>query len=78
MSEIIEQAINALHAYIPFLPAVKTGHPRRSVRVCIVPGQCFIAVTAQIAKIGRIGIKIGYPPPTHYLGKLPAKIRNTD
>ena len=46
MSEIIEQAINALHAYIPFLPAVKTGHPRRSVRVCIVLGQCFIAVTA--------------------------------
>ncbi len=41
MSEIIEQAINALHAYIPFLPAVKTGHPRRNVRVCIVPGQCF-------------------------------------
>ncbi len=77
MSEIIEQAINALHAYIPFLPAVKTGHPRRSVRVCIVLGQCFIAVATQIAKIGRIGIKIGYPPPTHYLGKLLAKIRNS-
>ena len=31
MSEIIEQAIHALHAYTLFLPAVKTGHPRRFV-----------------------------------------------
>ena len=31
MSEIIEQAIHALHAYTPFLPAVKTGQPRRYV-----------------------------------------------
>ena len=31
MSEIIEQAINALHAYIPFLPAVKTGGEIRTL-----------------------------------------------
>ena len=38
MSEIIEPGNEALHAYIPFLPAVKTGHPHGEMcEVCLLP-----------------------------------------
>jgi len=36
MSEIIEQAIYALHAYTPLLPAVKTGHPQFVIKTTLV------------------------------------------